>query len=62
MDSEGRSRQGLVYFSRILATGIGRDLERNKPSLGANLIQDVIEGARDRDVGKVVRRGGVQQW
>lgn len=51
-----------------LATGLGGSQERNKkagagdPALGGTFIRDVVEGARDADVGKVVRRGGVQPW
>jgi NAD(P)-dependent dehydrogenase (short-subunit alcohol dehydrogenase family) len=46
----------------FLATGLGGDQERNKqmgaedPILGANFVRDVIEGTRDQDVGKVIRR------
>jgi NAD(P)-dependent dehydrogenase (short-subunit alcohol dehydrogenase family) len=52
----------------FLATGLGSDAETNKkmgaedPMLGANFVRDVIEGAWDRDVGKVIRRSGVQPW
>ena len=49
-----------------LATGLGfGNPEKNKsfgaedPVLGANFVRDVIEGARDQDVGKVVRRNGI---
>ena len=52
-----------------LATGLGfGNPEKNKsfgaedPVLGANFVRDVIEGARDQDVGKVVRRNGIQPW
>lgn len=51
-----------------LATGLGPGQEMNKkmgaedPSLGANFIRDVVEGARDADVGKVIRRADVQPW
>jgi NAD(P)-dependent dehydrogenase (short-subunit alcohol dehydrogenase family) len=51
-----------------LATGLGGDLMMNKqrgaedPTLGANFVKDVVEGARDEFVGKVVRRAGVQPW
>jgi NAD(P)-dependent dehydrogenase (short-subunit alcohol dehydrogenase family) len=52
----------------FLATGLGGDPELIKkmgagdPTLGANFVRDVVEGARDQDVGKVVRRGGIQPW
>ncbi len=52
----------------FLATGLGGNQELNKkmgggdPALGGTFIRDVIEGARDQDVGKVVRSGGVQPW
>lgn len=51
-----------------LATGLGGSQEMNKkmgaqdPGIGANFIRDVIEGARDQDVGKVIRRDNVQPW
>lgn len=52
----------------FLATGLGGDGEKNKkmgagdPALGGNFIREVVEGARDQDVGKVIRRGGIQPW
>ena len=52
----------------FLATGLGGDQEMLKkmgaqdPSLGGNFIREVVEGVRDEDVGKVVRRDGVQPW
>lgn len=52
----------------FLATGLGGGQERNKkmgggdPALGGGFIREVVEGARDADVGLVVRRGGVQPW
>lgn len=51
-----------------LATGLGPGQEFNKkmgaedPSLGANFVRDVVEGGRDADVGKVIRRADVQPW
>jgi NAD(P)-dependent dehydrogenase (short-subunit alcohol dehydrogenase family) len=51
-----------------LATGLGVGKELNKsfgaidPSIGANFVRDVVEGARDQDVGKVIRRNDVQPW
>jgi len=52
-----------------LATGLAGSQERNKkmgaedPVLGANFVRDVVEGVRDADVGKIVRRGGlIQPW
>jgi len=59
----------LAVSPGYLATGLGGSQERNKkmgaedPVLGANFVRDVVEGARDADVGKIVRRGGlVQPW
>lgn len=52
----------------FLATGLGGDQEMNKkmgaqdPKIGANLVRDVVEGQRDQDIGKVVRRNDVQPW
>jgi NAD(P)-dependent dehydrogenase (short-subunit alcohol dehydrogenase family) len=52
----------------FLATGLGGNQEANKqmgaedPTLGGNFVRDVVEGARDQDVGKVIRRGDVQPW
>ncbi|KAF4633507.1 hypothetical protein G7Y89_g4612 [Cudoniella acicularis] len=46
----------------FLATGLGGNPDMNKkmgaedPTLGAKFVRDVIEGARDDQVGKVVRR------
>lgn len=51
-----------------LATGLGVGQEQNKlqgaidPSIGAAIVKDVLEGARDKEVGKVVSRQGVQPW
>ncbi|KAH6949444.1 hypothetical protein DER45DRAFT_606513 [Fusarium avenaceum] len=51
-----------------LATGLGLGSETNKkqgaidPVIGAALVKDVLEGARDGDVGKVVLKQGVQPW
>ena len=52
----------------MLATGLGSDPEVMKkmgaidPNIGAELVRDVVEGRRDGDVGKVVRKGNVQPW
>jgi hypothetical protein len=52
----------------MLATGLGGDSETMKkmgaidPNIGAELVRDVIEGRRDADVGKVVRKNNVQPW
>jgi NAD(P)-dependent dehydrogenase (short-subunit alcohol dehydrogenase family) len=52
----------------MLATGLGGDKEMLKkmgaidPSIGADFIRDVVEGARDQDVGKVIRKANVQPW
>ncbi|TDZ15655.1 Short-chain dehydrogenase/reductase tropE [Colletotrichum orbiculare MAFF 240422] len=51
-----------------LATGLGGSLETNKkqgaldPAIGANLVKNVLEGARDEDTGKVVSNQGIQAW
>jgi NAD(P)-dependent dehydrogenase (short-subunit alcohol dehydrogenase family) len=51
-----------------LATGLGVGQEQNQaaggidPAIGAELVQSVIEGRRDGDVGKVVNADGVQPW
>ncbi|KAK9492621.1 hypothetical protein V1508DRAFT_404488 [Lipomyces doorenjongii] len=41
---------------------INKQMGALDPSIGANLMRDVVEGARDQDIGKVVRRDGVQPW
>jgi NAD(P)-dependent dehydrogenase (short-subunit alcohol dehydrogenase family) len=52
----------------MLATGLGGRPEMLKkigaldPSIGANFIRDVVEGARDQDVGKIIRKDNVQPW
>jgi NAD(P)-dependent dehydrogenase (short-subunit alcohol dehydrogenase family) len=52
----------------FLATGLGGGRERNKqlgagdPAVGANLVREVVEGARDQDIGKVVRKDDIQPW
>ncbi|KAL1799359.1 hypothetical protein ACET3X_003396 [Alternaria dauci] len=52
----------------MLATGLGGDAEVMKkmgaidPNIGAELVRDVIEGRRDEDVGKVVRKNDIQPW
>ena len=52
----------------MLATGLGGDPEAMKkmgaidPKIGAELVRDVVEGRRDEDVGKVVRKNNVQPW
>lgn len=52
----------------FLATDLGGNRERLKamgagdPSLGGTFIRDAVEGARDEDVGKVIRRDRVQPW
>lgn len=52
----------------ILATGLGGDKEFFKaigaadPSIGGDLIRNIIEGEHDGSVGKVVGQDGVQPW
>ncbi|KAH8896267.1 NAD(P)-binding protein [Thozetella sp. PMI_491] len=51
-----------------LATGLGDGAETNRnqgaidPSIGGQLVKDVVEGMRDADVGQVVTKGGIQPW
>ena len=52
----------------MLATGLGGNPEAMKkmgaidPNIGAEIVRDVVEGRRDDDVGKVVRKDNVQPW
>ncbi|OTA98163.1 hypothetical protein M426DRAFT_326205 [Hypoxylon sp. CI-4A] len=53
----------------FLATGLGgvgaerlKEMGALDPSVGGNLVKDVVEGKRDGDVGKVIRRTDVQPW
>ncbi|KAI1327040.1 NAD(P)-binding protein [Xylariaceae sp. FL0255] len=53
----------------FLATGLaGIGAEKLKamgaldPSVGGQFIKDVVEGARDHDVGKIIRRDMIQPW
>lgn len=52
----------------FLATGLGGNKEMMKkmggldPSIGGTLVREVVEGGRDQDTGKVVRRDGIQPW
>ncbi|KAK6544209.1 hypothetical protein TWF694_000912 [Orbilia ellipsospora] len=52
----------------MLATNLGgnpeflKKLGAGDPALGGIFIKDVVEGARDQDVGKVIRRDEVQLW
>ena len=52
----------------LLATGLGGNPELLKkigagdPAVAGEFIRTVVEGARDRDVGKVILRDGVQPW
>ncbi|KAF5263297.1 hypothetical protein FOXYS1_5967 [Fusarium oxysporum] len=51
-----------------LATGLGLGQGTNKaqgaidPAIGAAIVKDVLIGARDKDVGKVVSKQGIQPW
>ena len=51
-----------------LATGLGPGAEKNKqmgaldPAIGGAFVRDVVEGERDADVGKAIRRDNVQPW
>lgn len=64
-------KDGVKVFAvspGFLATGLGGNPELFKkmgalnPTIGAELVRDVIEGRRDGDVGKVVRKNDVQPW
>lgn len=33
-----------------------------EPSIGGHFVKDVIEGKRDQDEGKVIRKDTVQDW
>ncbi|KIW07543.1 uncharacterized protein PV09_01502 [Verruconis gallopava] len=52
----------------MLATGLGGNPEALKasgaldPKIGADLVRDVVEGARDSDMGKAIRKDMVQPW
>ena len=52
----------------FLATGLGGNQDANKaagaqdPTVGAEFIRSVVEGARDKDIGKVIRKDNVQPW
>ena len=53
----------------MLATGLGvgdpaflKKLGALDPSVGADFVRIVVEGERDGDVGKAVRKAGVQPW
>jgi hypothetical protein len=51
-----------------LATGLGMGAEKNKemgaqdPKIGGEFVRDVVEGKRDSDAGKVIRKDDVQAW
>lgn len=53
----------------FLATGLGGIGKENlqkmgalDPSVGANLVRDVVQGKRDADQGKVISANGTQPW
>jgi NAD(P)-dependent dehydrogenase (short-subunit alcohol dehydrogenase family) len=52
----------------FLATGLGGNPDANKkagggdPAVGGQFVVDVVEGKRDGDVGKVIRKDNVQPW
>lgn len=52
----------------FLATGLGPGADKNKemgaqdPKVGGEFVRDVVEGKRDGDVGKVIRKDDVQAW
>jgi NAD(P)-dependent dehydrogenase (short-subunit alcohol dehydrogenase family) len=51
-----------------LATGLGYGAEKLKamgaqdPAVGGAFVRDVVEGKRDRDVGKAINKDGIQPW
>jgi NAD(P)-dependent dehydrogenase (short-subunit alcohol dehydrogenase family) len=55
--SPGMLTTDLGGVPEIIKAKGGKD-----PALGGEFIRDVVEGSRDEDVGKVIRRGGVQPW
>lgn len=53
----------------FLATGlagVGKEkllaMGAKDPAFGGKFVKDVVEGARDGDVGKAIRFGGVMPW
>lgn len=52
----------------FLATGLGNVQEKAKemgaghPSIGGNILRSVVEGERDKDVGKLINRNGLSQF
>lgn len=53
----------------FLATGLAfnnpemlKKMGAMDPKIGADLIRDVVEGAKDQDIGKVVDQRGIQTW
>lgn len=52
----------------FLATGLGGNQQSNKdmgatdPAVGGSIVQSVLEGHRDADVGKIVLKDSVQPW
>jgi len=53
----------------FLATGLGQHgretllkLGAKEPSVGGEFIRDIVEGKRDSDVGKIIRKDMVQPW
>jgi NAD(P)-dependent dehydrogenase (short-subunit alcohol dehydrogenase family) len=39
-----------------------RSMGAQEPSFGAEFVRDVVEGKRDADAGKVLRKTGIQPW
>ena len=53
----------------MLATGLGgvganqlKKMGALDPQVGADFIRDVVEGGRDQDMGKVIRKDMIQPW
>jgi NAD(P)-dependent dehydrogenase (short-subunit alcohol dehydrogenase family) len=45
-----------------LAGGVFSEMGAAHPSVGADLVKDIVEGKRDKDEGKIVKVDGVQPW
>ena len=57
-----------MHLTWFFGYRMGGGQEMNKkmgqkiPTLGGSFVRGVVEGARDQDVGKVIRRNDVQSW
>ena len=41
---------------------IGRQMGALDPAVGGHFVKDVVEGKRDQDVGKTIRKDMIQPW